>query len=126
MPGNRLICTPLREICCTKKPITLLLEDVISGFYVGLGVVDGVRCHHLAFRGNEVDWQIWIEEGGKPLPKRFIITSKWMTGAPQSIVTLKNWNLSPRLKDEHFDFSPSKDMEKIDFIGLAVEETPLR
>lgn len=109
-----------------KNPYSLLLEDVISGLYVGMGIVDGVRCHHLAFRGNEVDWQIWIEEGSKPLPKRFIITSKWLTGAPQSTVTLKNWNLSPHLKDEYFKFSPSNDMEKIDFISLATEESTLR
>ncbi len=108
-----------------KNAYNLLLEDTLSGYYVGLGIVDGARCHHLAFRGNEVDWQIWIEEGGKPLPKRFIITSKWMTGAPQCIVTLKNWNLSPQLKDENFNFLPAKNMEKIDFISLATEKTTL-
>jgi len=108
-----------------KNAYNLLLEDVSSGYYVGSGIVDGTRCHHLAFRAKEVDWQIWIEEGDKPLPKRFIITSKWMTGAPQCIVTLKNWNLSPQLKDENFNFLPSKDMEKIDFISLATEKTTL-
>lgn len=103
-----------------------LTQDVLSGAYVGLGVVDGVRCHHLAFRSSEVDWQIWIEEGGKPLPKRLIITSKWITGAPQFTVTLKNWNLSPGLSEDDFRFSPSKDMQRIDFIQLAGEETTLR
>ncbi len=27
------------------------------------GVVEGVRCDHLAFRAPHVDWQIWIQEG---------------------------------------------------------------
>lgn len=109
-----------------KNSYNILTEDVISGFYVGLGVVDGVKCHHLAFRGNEVDWQIWIEDGDKPLPKRFVITSKWITGAPQYTVTLKNWNLSPRLTDDFFNFTPSKDMEQIDFIGLESDAPTLR
>ena len=76
-----------------KNPYDILTEDVISGFYVGTSVVWGVKTHHLAFRGNTVDWQIWIEDGDKPLPKKFIVTTKWMTGAPQFSVTIKSWNL---------------------------------
>ncbi|MGZ6219988.1 MAG: DUF2092 domain-containing protein [Syntrophales bacterium] len=102
-----------------KNAYSILTEDVISGFYVGMSVVDGVKCHHLAFRGNEVDWQIWIEEGDKPLPKKFIVTSKWMTGAPQFTVVIKSWNLSPKLTDDMFSFVPPKDAQKIDFIRLT-------
>lgn len=97
----------------------ILTEDVISGFYVGMSVVSGVKCHHLAFRGNEVDWQIWIEDGDKPLPKKFLITTKWMTGAPQFTVSIKSWNLSPKLTESTFTFVPPKDAQKIDFIHLT-------
>lgn len=97
----------------------VLMEDVLSGFYVGLSVVGGLRCHHLAFRGKEVDWQIWIEEGDKPLPKKFIITTKWMTGAPQFTLFVKAWNLSPDFADDVFTFVPPKDAYKVDFMGPA-------
>ena len=103
-----------------------LTEDVVSGSYVSLSIVDGIRCHHLAFRGNEVDWQIWIDDGDKPLPRKFIITSKWMTGAPQYTVLVKSWNLSPELTDDYFTFAPPKGAEKIDFIRLSKEITPQR
>lgn len=103
-----------------------LTEDVVSGSYVSLSIVDGIRCHHLAFRGNEVDWQIWIDDGDKPLPRKFIITSKWMTGAPQYTVLIKSWNLSPELTDDYFTFAPPKGAEKIDFIRLSKEITPQR
>jgi hypothetical protein len=102
-----------------KNAYSILTEDVISGFFVGMSVVGGVKCHHLAFRGNEVDWQIWIEEGDKPLPKKFIVTSKWMTGAPQFTVTIKSWNLSPKLTEDMFTFVPPKGAQKIDFIRLT-------
>jgi len=102
-----------------KNPYLVLTEDVLSGFYVGMSVVEGVKCHHLAFRGNQVDWQIWIEEGSKPLPKRFIVTSKWQTGAPQFTVSMKNWNLSPKLTEEMFRFVPPQDAQKIDFVRLG-------
>jgi hypothetical protein len=102
----------------------VLTEDVVSGFYVGLSVIDGVKCHHLAFRGNEVDWQIWVEDGDKPLPKKFIITSKWMTGAPQFTLSVKSWNVSPKLTEDMFTFVPPKGAQKIDFIRLSRGGTP--
>jgi hypothetical protein len=102
-----------------KNAYEILTEDVVSGFYVGLSVVDGVKCNHLAFRGNEVDWQIWIEDGDKPLPKKFVITTKWMTGAPQFTVLVKSWNLSPKLTEDLFTFVPPKGAQRIDFIRLS-------
>jgi hypothetical protein len=109
-----------------RNAYEILMEDVVSGFYVGLSVVDGVKCNHLAFRGNEVDWQIWIEDGDKPLPKKFVITTKWMTGAPQFTVVVKSWNLSPKLTEDMFTFEPPKDAQKIDFIRLSRSGTSQR
>jgi hypothetical protein len=94
----------------------ILMENVVSGFYVGMSNVDGVNCHHLAYRNNDVDWQIWIEDGDKPLPKKFVITTKWLTGAPQYTVSVKSWDLSPKLKDDMFTFVPPKDAKKIEFV----------
>ncbi len=106
-PGGDLINSNAYEV---------LMEDVTSGFYVGMSIVDGVKCHHLAYRKKDVDWQIWVEDGDKPLPKKFIITTKWLTGAPQYTISVKSWDTSPKLKDNIFNFSPPKDVGKIEFI----------
>jgi len=66
-----------------RNSYDILTEDLQSGGYVGLSTVLGVECHHLAFRGKETDWQIWVENSETPLPRKFIITSKWIAGAPQ-------------------------------------------
>lgn len=97
----------------------ILMEDVISGMYVGTGTVAGVRCHHLAFRGTQTDWQIWIEDGARPLPRKMVITSKWMTGAPQYTVTTSDWNMAPKLAADRFKFVPPKDAVQLDFIASA-------
>ena len=99
-----------------KNCYNLLMEDVVSGSYIGLGVVDGVRCHHLAYRGNEVDWQIWVEVGDKPLPRKFIITTKWMTGAPQFTLTVREWDISPKIRSGMFTFTPPAGVERINFL----------
>ena len=44
----------------------ILMDNVTSGFVVGKGVVEGVRCDHLAFRGAGVDWQT----GSRKAPSR--------------------------------------------------------
>ena len=50
-----------------------LMANVIDAEHVGLGVVDGVECEHLAFRGTDVDWQIWIETGARAVPRKYVI-----------------------------------------------------
>lgn len=98
-----------------------LIKDAESGFYVGKALVDGVKCDHLAFRGKEVDWQLWIQEGDKPLPKKYVITSKLMAGAPQFTVLINKWNLAPQLSGSMFSFKPPKDAIQINFLRMTTE-----
>jgi hypothetical protein len=94
-----------------------LIEDVTLGLYVGLSTVSGVECHHLAFRGEETDWQVWIENSEKPLPRKFMITSKWVTGAPRFVGLITGWDLSPELKDSLFTFVAPEGAEEIEFLA---------
>jgi len=94
----------------------ILIGGVQSGFYVGLSTVLGVECHHLAFRGVETDWQIWIENSATPFPRKFIITSKWVAGAPQFTVLVIKWDSSPQLKDSLFTFVAPGGAEQIEFL----------
>lgn len=98
---------------------SILMEDVVSGIYIGQSVVNGIMCHHLAFRNSEVDWQIWIETGDKPLPRKFIVTTKWMSGAPQFTLVTRNWDFSPKIAQNAFTFAPPADARQIDFISLS-------
>ena len=93
-----------------------LMEEVTQAHHLGIEDVGGVRAHHLAFRGREVDWQIWIEDGERPLPRRYLITTKWMTGAPQFGVALNDWNVSPTLDDKTFIFEAPPGARKVDVI----------
>lgn len=97
----------------------ILMEDVISGMVVGYSTIGGVRCKHLAFQGNQVDWQLWIEDGPRPLPCKMVITSKLQAGQPQFVVRTKDWNLAPKLAAERFRFTPPKGAIKVDFLPPA-------
>ena len=98
----------------------ILMENVLSGFYVGVSIIQGVECHHLAFRNRDVDWQIWIENDDTPLPCKYLITSKWTRSEPQFSVVFFDWDIAAKLKNEQFIFTPPEDSEKIEFISIEV------
>ena len=64
-------------------------------------------CDHYAFRQGQIDWQIWITTGSKPLPRKIVITNRADEARPQS-VSLIDWNLKPTFKDAVFKFTPPK------------------
>jgi hypothetical protein len=89
-----------------SRPYEILMEQVTSGRVVGHETVGGLKANHLAFEGDEVDWQIWIQEGPQPVPLRFVITTKTVRGRPQFSVQLSNWQLQPTLVETMFQFQP--------------------
>ncbi|MCZ7565765.1 MAG: DUF2092 domain-containing protein [Burkholderiales bacterium] len=99
-----------------KNAYEILTQDATSGFVVGKGVVEGVRCDHLAFRAPDVDWQIWIQEGSRPLPRKIVITTRDVLNAPQFAVVIRRWDLAPKLADAKFRFTPPKDAKRVEFL----------
>jgi hypothetical protein len=91
-----------------------LLQEVTMVGYIGTSRIDGVECDHLAIRQTEVDWQVWIEKGDKPLPLRLVITTKTQPTHPQFMTTIR-WDLSPTIDDNMFSFTPPKDAVRIRF-----------
>jgi hypothetical protein len=70
---------------------------------IGPSRVGGVDCEHLAFRSEVFDWQILIEKGDKPLPRKVVITTRKEPGAPEYTATL-TWDLSPKIDEAMFAF----------------------
>ena len=89
-----------------------LMANVLEGKHIGQGVVDGVECEHLAFRGPDTDWQIWVETGAKPVPRKYVITSKTIAGAPQYTLQIKEWKTDANA-DADFAFKAPADATKV-------------
>ena len=71
--------------------------------YLGIHDVEGIPCHHLLFRGDEIDWQVWIQEGDTPLVRKYLVTYKQLEGSPQEAVVLTEWKLNRKLKNKLFE-----------------------
>jgi hypothetical protein len=95
-------------------PYAILSSGVENGVYIGIAYVNGVECHHLAFREAKVDWQLWVKAGDKPLPMKYVITSKWVTGAPQYSVRFRDWNTKPQIGANQFTFTVPKGAMKLE------------
>jgi len=104
MPGTDLLLSDAYDV---------LTSDVIEGHHVGQGVVDGVECEHLAFRGHDTDWQIWIQTGAQPIPRKYVITSKTLSGAPQYTLRIKEWKTDPIKDADAFAFKAPEGATKV-------------
>jgi hypothetical protein len=102
-----------------------LMDGVISAKHIGLGVIDGVECEHLAFRNRDVDWQIWIEVGARPIPRKYVITSKGVGAAPQYTLRIKDWKTDAPIAADAFAFTPPAGASKVALEALEnFDEVP--
>ena len=79
--------------------------DITSAMFVGPSAIDGVTCGHYAFRQEGLDWQVWIQFGDHPLPRKLVLTTMTDEARPQYVSTL-DWNLAPSFNDATFTFVP--------------------
>lgn len=98
-----------------------LMQDVVSGKYIGKEKVANVTCDHLSFSGKEVDWQIWVEDGEKKLPRKYLIISKQIEGKPEASIEITEWKTDLKLDEKMFTFTPPTGAQKIDFSQLKKE-----
>jgi hypothetical protein len=100
------------------NPYEVLMQDVVDIKDLGSGVVGGVECDSLAFRAKEVDWQIWIAQGERPYPCRYVISSKFMDGSPQYSIQVSDWKTGDAVAATDFSFTPPADAKQVDLKDL--------
>jgi hypothetical protein len=102
-----------------SDPYNALMPEVTDVKDLGAGVIHGVECDHLAFRTKEVDWQIWIAQGARPYPCRYVITSKKVTGWPQYTLDTWGWKTGAEVASDSFKLEIPAGVKK-----LAPDEVP--
>lgn len=103
-----------------SDPYAVLAPEIKRSDYLGTAYVNGVECHHLAFRQAKVDWQLWVRTGNMPLPMKYVITSKWQTAAPQYEIRFRDWQTSPRIALGQFSFKVPEGARKLE--NMVVDE----
>lgn len=103
------------------------MANVVNVKDLGSGVIGGVECDHLAFRTKEVDWQIWIAQGSRPYPCRYVITSTKVAQAPEYSLTIRDWKTGDEVGSEDFSFKNPTNAKKLELSDLPdTDELPNR
>ncbi len=89
-----------------------LSSSIESAEYVGMSE-EPANCHHLAFSQEAVDWEIWIDAGEKPLPRKLLVTYKALEGSPRYEADIRKWD-SAANPDGVFTPKIPESMKKID------------
>lgn len=111
--GERFgISLPLDDLFRWSGPDGARAGTLDSAFFVGAETLDGVKTNHYAFREGDIDWQIWIQQGGQPLPRKLAIVDRRDPAAPAYVARLA-WTLNPPLTDADFAFRPAQDAKRI-------------
>jgi hypothetical protein len=106
---------PLADIL--YNDLSSLSARARSGMYLGTSTVEHSTCDHLTFRGESVDWQLWVDRGEKPFIRKIIITYKELPGEPQLSGRLEEWNTAPQISDTLFQFSAPEGARRIPIVG---------
>ncbi|MBK1732891.1 DUF2092 domain-containing protein [Thiococcus pfennigii] len=116
LPGADLLLTNAYEV---------LTNGILEAKHIGRGVIDGLECEHLAFRNRDTDWQLWVEVGERPIPRKLVITSKTLNSAPQYTLQVKDWKTGVTPAADAFAFTPPQDAQRLEAHELVdLDELP--
>jgi hypothetical protein len=94
----------------------LLMQDVNYAAVIDKAFIGGIKCDHLLFSRPGVDFQVWVSEGSKPLPLKYVITDTATSGRLSVSTLMSDWNVEPGVDDGQFTFVPPKGAQQIDFM----------
>lgn len=97
------------------------LEALTSAFSVGTATLDGAVTDHWAFRSDDYDWEIWMEQGDRPVPRKIVIIDRTDPTLPGFTARL-TWQLNPKLDPAVFTYVPTGKEVAISFASPQGEE----
>lgn len=104
----------------------LIMEDVTDVRHIGGAQVNGTPAEYIAFRAPEYDGQIWIADGPKPIPLRYVLTSKHVVQAPQYMLEISNFKTGSDVAAADFDIKLPEGAKKVDMSELqSLDELPM-
>lgn len=106
------IALPLEDLFRWGDPAGHPDDQLKSAYQVGTATLDGVATDHYAFREGNADWELWIQQGDQPLPRKMVIVDRTDDARPTFTARL-DWKVNPPLSDKDFTFVPGADDKRI-------------
>ena len=101
-----------------KNAFQLLMQDVTFATVIGKAVIGGVKCDHLLFSRPGVDFQLWIADGGRALPYKYVVTDTGSAARISVTTVMSDWKVAPGVANATFKFVAPKGAKPITFLPL--------
>jgi hypothetical protein len=96
------------------------IESVMD---VGPSQVNGTSCEQYALRQKDIDWQIWVQLGGFPLPRKIVISNRADPERPQH-TAVYTWDLAPSFNEAAFAFNAPPWAHRVPLAKSAFAPSP--
>jgi hypothetical protein len=111
---------PLGELA-ESNPEAVLTRGVDNAHYVGIHNVEGIHTHHLVLQRPDLDLQIFVEVGDKPVPRKLVFEYPNRPGSPQYTAFITEWSFAAP-DSKLFTPDVPKDAAKVEFLPLPTKE----
>jgi hypothetical protein len=111
------VTLPLGEFA-ESNPYQVLTRGVDHAYYIGVGNVEGIHCHHVLLERKDLFIQVWIEIGEKPLPRKLVFEYPLRPGSPQFTASITEWSFEPP-RPELFVAKIPEGVGKVEFLPLG-------
>jgi thiol-disulfide isomerase/thioredoxin len=102
-----------------------LVAGVESSKYIGTEKVGDIMCHHLRFIEKRFDWDIWIDDGKRPVVEKVVVDMSKQSKDEKATVTygvaFSDWDVAPKFKPADFTFKQPVGAEEVD---VLIDENP--
>jgi hypothetical protein len=115
------VALPLEDLFRWSDPSGARDDRLQSGFRVGTVTLDGVETDQYAFREPGIDWQIWIQQGDRPVPRRVVIVDRTDQAQPAYTARL-TWDVNPNFGPDEFAFHPAKGATAVRLEAISNSE----
>jgi len=94
------------------------INAITRATYIGTEWINNAETDHYSYRQPGLDWQVWIERGKQPLPRKLVLTTTEDPARPEYAVDM-TWHLGTSPDNKLFAFTPPKDATKIAILSRA-------
>lgn len=95
-------------------------DDILANsdnlVYLGLTLVGGKSCYHIAGMQDDMTFQLWISADERPMPAKMSIVYTDVPGNPRYSITYYDWQLNNGIDNAKFDFSAPAGSRQIKIV----------
>lgn len=94
----------------------ILMQGVESAIVLDPVTIGDMTCDHLAFGRPDVDFQVWVARGDRPLPCKYAVTDVTTPELLTTVTVTSDWNLAPGVTKAEFEFMPPDGTISVPFL----------